>query len=173
MEQRCGRDILSWDVAAFLFRRPDLSLAVWPSPPAEKSLRVTGERRAQEFPRWAGGGPAGFCEATQAWRPRVPPAAIVFPFCLHTQLHAGVQPFRPVNRGQPPQGSSARGEASPGLSLKAYAEQNGPNLQRRYRWHRRERLGFVATDQRAGFTAVQVEGGCRVPVPSARTSPVA
>jgi hypothetical protein len=46
---------------------------------------------------------------------------------------------------------------SQGLSLKAYAEQQGLNLQRFYHWHRRlKRLGLVATDTPVSFAAVRV-----------------
>ncbi len=44
-----------------------------------------------------------------------------------------------------------------GLSLKAYAEQQGLNLQRFYHWHRRlKRLGLAATDAPVSFAAVRV-----------------
>lgn len=44
-----------------------------------------------------------------------------------------------------------------GLSLKAYAEEQGLNLQRFYHWHRRlKRLGLVATDTPVSFAAIRV-----------------
>jgi len=45
---------------------------------------------------------------------------------------------------------------SRGLSLKAYAEQQGLNLQRFYHWHRRlKRLGLVRCEQTVSFAAVR------------------
>jgi hypothetical protein len=50
-----------------------------------------------------------------------------------------------------------------GLSLKAYAEQQGLNLQRFYHWHRRlKRLGLVATDAPVSFAAVRVSAAAGV-----------
>ena len=44
-----------------------------------------------------------------------------------------------------------------GLSLKAYAEQQGLNLQRFYHWHRRlKQLGLVAAAAPVRFAAVRV-----------------
>jgi hypothetical protein len=44
-----------------------------------------------------------------------------------------------------------------GLSLKAYAERQGLNLQRFYHWNRRlKRLGLAATDAPVSFAAVRV-----------------
>jgi hypothetical protein len=46
---------------------------------------------------------------------------------------------------------------SQGRSLKAYAEQQGLNLQRFYHWHRRlKRLGLVAMVAPVSFAAVRV-----------------
>ena len=43
------------------------------------------------------------------------------------------------------------------LSLKAYAEQQGLNLQRFYHWHRRlKRLGAVAASRPVSFAAAQI-----------------
>jgi len=50
-----------------------------------------------------------------------------------------------------------------GLSLKAYAGQQGLNLQRFYHWHRRlKRLGLVATDTLVSFAAVRVSASAGV-----------
>ncbi len=44
-----------------------------------------------------------------------------------------------------------------GLSLKAYAQRQGLNLQRFYQWNRRlKRLGLAATDAPVSFAAVRV-----------------
>ena len=46
-----------------------------------------------------------------------------------------------------------------GLSLKAYAEQAGLDVQRLYRWHRRlKRLGFIGGAEAVSFAPVQVQG---------------
>jgi hypothetical protein len=46
-----------------------------------------------------------------------------------------------------------------GLSLKAYAEQAGLDVQRLYRWHRRlKQLGFIGGSEAVDFSAVQVRG---------------
>ena len=44
-----------------------------------------------------------------------------------------------------------------GLTFKAYAEQQGLDLQRFYHWHRRlKRLGLVASDAPVSFAAIRV-----------------
>lgn len=46
-----------------------------------------------------------------------------------------------------------------GLSLKAYAEQAGLDVQQLYRWHRRLKLlGFIGGTKAVSFAAVQVQG---------------
>lgn len=52
---------------------------------------------------------------------------------------------------------TCRYAAARGVSLKAYAEQQGLNLQRLYHWHRRlKRLGLVRCEQTVSFAAVRV-----------------
>jgi len=52
-----------------------------------------------------------------------------------------------------------------GLSLKAYAEQAGLDLQRLYHWHRRLKLlGFIDSAETLSFSAVRVQGPGRIAV---------